>query len=160
MAILLSVRFMCLTFGLSWIGTTSSPASIHFAFKLFASPSHVHFDGQKPIVVVVKSVRSSRSDERPIIPKFLLLIDDDDIADDPMVAGVPCMCVCVYVLNIYVRYFHFISQYHDENDIAWPEKPHICEYGRDALSYEHFYITFALAASLLHTAKRKRRKFN
>lgn len=54
----------------------------------------MHFDGQKPIVVVVKSVRSSRSDECPIIPKFLLLIDDD-IADDPMVAEVPCMCVFI-----------------------------------------------------------------
>lgn len=69
------------------------------------------------------------------------------------------VCVYVCILNIYVRYFHFISQYHDENDIAWPKKPHICEYGRDALSYEHFYVTFALAASLL-TLQRERRNFN
>lgn len=30
------------------------------------------------------------------------------------------------------------------------QKPHICEYGRDAHSYEHFlYVTLAIAASLL-----------
>jgi hypothetical protein len=35
------------------------------------------------------------------------------------------------------------------------QKPHICEYGRDTLSYEHFCVAFALAASLLRTAKEK-----
>lgn len=52
---------MCLTFGLSWMGTTSKPASMHLAFRLFASPSQIHFDGQNPFAVDVRSTNSSKS---------------------------------------------------------------------------------------------------
>lgn len=63
----------------------------------------MHLGGQKPIVVVVKSVRIRNSDDS----KFLLLI-----ADDPMVV------LYVSLLFTVLYEFHFISQHHDENDIA------------------------------------------
>lgn len=103
---------MCLTFGFSWIGTTSSPASMHRAFRLFASPSHVHFDGQKPIVVVVKSARSSNNDECPINPKVLLLIDDDDVTAAAMINFLllffaSFLFVNFPILSLFSAQFHF-----------------------------------------------------
>lgn len=107
---------MCLTFGFSWIGTTSSPASMQRAFRLFASPSHVHFDGQKPIVVVVKSARSSNNDECPINPEVLLFIDDDVTA--AMINFLLFLLLFYsWILSLFSA--HFILLCHGENDIAW-----------------------------------------